>query len=64
MDYIRRDILDSILSRIKQDRVIVITGARQTGKTTRQGNYGYLFNTSPPFARYNNRFSCKVSRFP
>ena len=34
MDYIKRDILDSILSRIKQDRVIVITGARQTGKTT------------------------------
>ena len=34
MDYIKRDILNSILSRIKQDRVIVITGARQTGKTT------------------------------
>src|SRR3972149_6016073 len=34
MDYIKRDILDSILPRIKQDRVIVITGARQTGKTT------------------------------
>jgi len=34
MDYIKRDILDSIVPKIKQDRVIVITGARQTGKTT------------------------------
>lgn len=34
MHYIKRAILDSILSRLKQDRVIVIMGARQTGKTT------------------------------
>ncbi|MFO0792967.1 MAG: AAA family ATPase [Candidatus Brocadiaceae bacterium] len=34
MHYIKRTIPDGILSRLKQDRVIVITGARQTGKTT------------------------------
>ena len=34
MDYFNRDILPIIASRMKQDPVIVITGARQTGKTT------------------------------
>ncbi|MBI2470786.1 MAG: ATP-binding protein [Planctomycetes bacterium] len=34
MDFIKRSILDVILTRIKQDNVVVITGARQTGKTT------------------------------
>ncbi len=34
MDYIRRSITDKIISRFKQRRIIAITGARQTGKTT------------------------------
>lgn len=34
MGYIKRHIIDIVLSRIKQDNVIVLTGARQTGKTT------------------------------
>ena len=34
MDLVRRSLLDSILSRMKHDRVVVLTGARQTGKTT------------------------------
>ena len=39
MHYIKRTIFDGILSRLKQDRVIVITGARQTGKTTLCDNF-------------------------
>ncbi|MBI5327095.1 MAG: ATP-binding protein [Deltaproteobacteria bacterium] len=34
MEYFKRDILPIIASRMKHDPVIVITGARQTGKTT------------------------------
>ena len=34
MNYIQRDIANVLLSRIKNDRILVITGARQTGKTT------------------------------
>lgn len=34
MDYIERSITDKIISRFQQRRVIAITGARQTGKTT------------------------------
>ncbi|RZD16884.1 MAG: hypothetical protein EVJ46_01200 [Candidatus Acididesulfobacter guangdongensis] len=34
MDYIERSITDKIISKFKQRRVIAITGARQTGKTT------------------------------
>ena len=34
MDFLKRDISDIILSRIGKDSLIVITGARQTGKTT------------------------------
>lgn len=34
MKYIKRSIIDIILSRIRQETVIVLTGARQTGKTT------------------------------
>jgi hypothetical protein len=34
MDYIERAVADKIISRFRQKRVIAITGARQTGKTT------------------------------
>ena len=34
MHYIKRNVLLPIQSRLEQDRVIVVTGARQTGKTT------------------------------
>ena len=34
MDFLKRDITDILLSRIGKERLIVITGARQTGKTT------------------------------
>lgn len=34
MDFLKRDIADIIVSRIGKDRLIVLTGARQTGKTT------------------------------
>lgn len=34
MDLIRRAVFDIILERLKHERVFVITGARQTGKTT------------------------------
>ena len=34
MDYIERAIADKIISGFQQKRVIAITGARQTGKTT------------------------------
>jgi predicted AAA+ superfamily ATPase len=34
MDLLRRNLLDTILPRLKHERVIVVSGARQTGKTT------------------------------
>jgi len=34
VDYIKRSILDLLLSRISKEHIIVLTGARQTGKTT------------------------------
>jgi len=34
MDYIHRHITDNMISRIRDERVLVLTGARQTGKTT------------------------------
>ena len=34
MEYVKRDVLDIALSRIKKEKVLVLTGARQTGKTT------------------------------
>ena len=34
MKYIKRNITEILLSKIKQKRVIMLTGARQTGKTT------------------------------
>ena len=34
MDFIERAVAGKIISRFKQKRVIAITGARQTGKTT------------------------------
>lgn len=34
MEYIKRDVLDLALSRIHKEKVLVLTGARQTGKTT------------------------------
>lgn len=34
MDYIQRNITNSLLSRIRNEQIVVITGARQTGKTT------------------------------
>lgn len=34
MSFLKRDIADIVLPRIDKDRLIVITGARQTGKTT------------------------------
>jgi uncharacterized protein len=34
MDLIRRNLLDAIISRLDHERVIIISGARQTGKTT------------------------------
>lgn len=34
MDLVRRNLLDTILPRLKHERVIVVSGARQTGKTT------------------------------
>lgn len=34
MDYLKRSITDVLLSRINNEQLVVITGARQTGKTT------------------------------
>jgi predicted AAA+ superfamily ATPase len=34
MDYLKRSITDVLLSRINNEQMVVITGARQTGKTT------------------------------
>lgn len=34
MDLIRRNLLDTIALRLNHERVIIISGARQTGKTT------------------------------
>ncbi|MBP1609737.1 MAG: ATPase superfamily-like protein [Acidobacteria bacterium] len=34
MDLIRRNLLNAIISRLEHERVIIISGARQTGKTT------------------------------
>jgi len=34
MDYIKRNIIDLLLSRMNKEQIIVLTGARQTGKTT------------------------------
>ncbi|MCL4475748.1 MAG: ATP-binding protein [Nitrospirae bacterium] len=34
MEYIRRDVIDVALSKLRHDHVLVLTGARQTGKTT------------------------------
>jgi hypothetical protein len=34
MDLIRRNLLDAIVSRLDHERVVIISGARQTGKTT------------------------------
>lgn len=34
MDLIRRNLLDAILSRLDHERVVIVSGARQTGKTT------------------------------
>lgn len=34
MEFIRRNISDLLISRLKHEQVIVVTGARQTGKTT------------------------------
>jgi len=34
MEFIKRNITDVFLSKIKQERTVVLTGARQTGKTT------------------------------
>jgi hypothetical protein len=34
MEYVKRDVIDIALSKIKKEKVLVLTGARQTGKTT------------------------------
>src|SRR5208282_5874794 len=34
MDFIRRSLIDIILPKLRQEKVLVLTGARQTGKTT------------------------------
>jgi uncharacterized protein len=34
MDSIKRSILDTVISRLQQEHVVALTGARQTGKTT------------------------------
>lgn len=34
MDSIKRSILDTVISRLQQEQIVALTGARQTGKTT------------------------------
>jgi len=34
MERIERSITDTIITRLNQEQVVVLTGARQTGKTT------------------------------
>lgn len=34
MEFVKRDILNVVLDRLRHDNVLAITGARQTGKTT------------------------------
>lgn len=41
MDLIRRNLLSTVISRLKHEQVVIISGARQTGKTT-------LFETMVP----------------
>lgn len=45
MTYIKRTITDASLSRLKQDFALVLTGARQTGKTT------FCENILPPYLK-------------